>query len=94
VLHTGRGLATDAAAMLTRLAFSEPGIDRVEIHCDWGNAASIRVPRRRGYRTGITGMDGIGEYAGERSAALMIWRLTRAELAEQAVDGPLLARSE
>lgn len=47
---TGRGVMTRAAARVTDIALSLPGIDRVEIHCDAANAASAAVPRRLGYR--------------------------------------------
>jgi RimJ/RimL family protein N-acetyltransferase len=47
--HTGRGLATRGAAALTQLALTNPGIDRVEIHCDRRNIASARIPERLGY---------------------------------------------
>ena len=63
--HTGRGLATDAASLLTGLAFESPDVDEVQIRCDPSNAASARVPRRIGYR-----LDGGG--------ALDVWRITRA----------------
>ena len=46
---TGRGLMTEAAAALTRVAFDIDGVDRVEIHCDPQNTASAAVPRRLGY---------------------------------------------
>jgi RimJ/RimL family protein N-acetyltransferase len=50
VAHTGLGYATAAATALTQTALSLPGIERVEIHCDEGNAASSAVARRIGYR--------------------------------------------
>lgn len=50
VNHTGRGLATRAAETLTRVAFDVLRVDRVEIRCDRGNAASVRIPERLGYR--------------------------------------------
>jgi len=50
VSHTRLGYATAAARALTRTALSLPGVERVEIHCDEGNAASAGVPRRIGYR--------------------------------------------
>jgi RimJ/RimL family protein N-acetyltransferase len=81
VMHTGNGLATEAAAALTRLAFAAPGIDRVEIRCDPRNAGSARVPRRLGYRVETIAAGG-NESAVDDPAGLMIWRLTRAELAE------------
>lgn len=48
--HTGRGIATHAAAALTTAALELPGIHRVEIRCDEANAASAAVPRKLGYR--------------------------------------------
>ncbi|WP_018656601.1 GNAT family N-acetyltransferase [Actinomadura flavalba] len=47
--HTGRGLATGAAGALTRAGLALPGVRRLEIHCDVGNAASAAVARRLGY---------------------------------------------
>lgn len=47
---TNRGLATEIAAALTRVAFTLPQIDRVEIHCDPANVRSAAVPRKLGYR--------------------------------------------
>ncbi|WP_051731754.1 GNAT family N-acetyltransferase [Kitasatospora phosalacinea] len=47
--HTGRGLATAAARVLTGAALALPGVTRTEIHCDEANAASAAVPRKLGY---------------------------------------------
>lgn len=47
---TGQGFATEAAGALGDAAFRLDGIDRVEIRCDPDNEASMRVPRRLGYR--------------------------------------------
>ena len=47
--QTGRGLAKRASAVLTRLAFASPEIDRVEIRCDRLNVASMRIPERLGF---------------------------------------------
>ena len=46
---TGRGLATEATAALTRVALELVGVGRVEIHVDPANAASIAIPRRLGF---------------------------------------------
>jgi len=67
--HTGRGLATRAAEALTRVAFTDPTVDRVEIRCDPGNAASARVPARLGYRV----------VEPKEPTDLQVWELTRAE---------------
>jgi RimJ/RimL family protein N-acetyltransferase len=45
----GNGYATEATATLTAVAFSACGVDRVEIHVDPANAASLRIPERLGY---------------------------------------------
>jgi RimJ/RimL family protein N-acetyltransferase len=49
--RTGRGFATSAARALTDAAFASPlGVERVEIHMDQANLASVAVPRKLGYR--------------------------------------------
>ena len=67
--HTGRGLATRAAAVLTEVALASPLIDHVEIRCEVGNAASARVPARLGYDMSVVVRDGTAE--------LQVWRLSR-----------------
>jgi RimJ/RimL family protein N-acetyltransferase len=47
--HTGRGLATESSAALTRVAFALCEVDRVEIRVDPANALSLPVPRKLGY---------------------------------------------
>lgn len=47
--HVGRGIATEAAGMLTAAAFQITGIDAVEIHHDKANVASGRVPEKLGF---------------------------------------------
>lgn len=69
---TGRGLATRAAAALTRVAFASSDIAHVEIRCDRRNVASGRVPARLGYRDTVM-------MATHGAADLVAWRLTRAE---------------
>ena len=48
--HTGRGLVTEAADLLTAAGLGLDGIERVEIHCDQANVRSAAVPARLGYR--------------------------------------------
>lgn len=48
--HVRRGLASAAAATLTRAGLQLPGVSRMEIHCDPANSASAGVPQRLGYR--------------------------------------------
>jgi RimJ/RimL family protein N-acetyltransferase len=45
----GRGLATETAAALTRMAFEIEKLSRVEIHCGSANLASAGVARKLGY---------------------------------------------
>jgi len=47
--QAGQGLATEAAAALTRVAFELCGAQRVDIRCDPANAASRAIPRKLGY---------------------------------------------
>lgn len=46
---TRRGIATESAAALTRVGFEVCGADRIEIHIDPRNEASLGVPRKLGY---------------------------------------------
>ncbi len=45
----GTGLATEATAALTRVAFELCGVDRVEIHVDPRNERSSAIPLKLGY---------------------------------------------
>ena len=44
-----RGLASEAAGALVRIGFEHLGLDRIEIHVEPSNLASIGVPRRLGF---------------------------------------------
>jgi RimJ/RimL family protein N-acetyltransferase len=46
----GQGLATEAAAALTRVAFDVCRVDRVEIRVDPANGASLAIPRKLGFK--------------------------------------------
>lgn len=75
--HQGRGIATEAAAVLTEAALALPGIGFVEIHHDKANERSSGVPRRLGYRF-------IGEHTETVHAPGEIgidcqWRITAAQ---------------
>jgi RimJ/RimL family protein N-acetyltransferase len=48
--HSGHGIGTEAASMLTRAALALPGVGRVEIRCDEANARSAAIPRKLGFR--------------------------------------------
>jgi RimJ/RimL family protein N-acetyltransferase len=81
VRHTGRGLATEATASLTRVAFTSPEIESIEIRCDPRNLASARVPERLGYHVAGVVEPGKDSIAGS-NAEITIWRLSRAEFHE------------
>jgi RimJ/RimL family protein N-acetyltransferase len=52
--HVGRGLASEAASAVVRLAFEVQHVDRVELHHSAGNAASAGVPRKLGFTLDAT----------------------------------------
>jgi RimJ/RimL family protein N-acetyltransferase len=52
--HSGHGLATEATAALTRVAFEIEGMHCVEIHCDRDNVRSARIPQKLGFRHDAT----------------------------------------
>jgi RimJ/RimL family protein N-acetyltransferase len=69
--QTRRGFGTSAAAAITDVALTLPGVSRVEIHCDEANTASAAIPRKLGYR-----LDRVEERKPEapgESGRLMIW---------------------
>ncbi len=47
--HINQGLATEATAALTKVAFVIDHVERVEIHCDPDNVRSSAVPRKLGF---------------------------------------------
>ncbi|MEX0272145.1 GNAT family N-acetyltransferase [Leptolyngbyaceae cyanobacterium UHCC 1019] len=52
--HINHGLATEAAAALTKVAFEVNQVTRVEIHCAPTNLASAAVPRKLGFTHEVT----------------------------------------
>jgi RimJ/RimL family protein N-acetyltransferase len=69
--HTGRGLATEVAGVLTRVALGLPEIQRVEIHTDEGNARSAAVPQRLGYH--LARVDEYEPRTSSETGRLQIW---------------------
>lgn len=78
--HEGRGLVTEAAAALTRVAIDVHGLERVEIHCDPRNVRSAAVPARLGYVHDGT-LRGRGRTVEGARRDTMIWSLFDHELA-------------
>ncbi len=74
--QVGRGVATEAARLLTEAAFVVPDVNHVEIRHDLANVASGRVPEKLGY-TEVARDDVEIDNPGEIGVQL-VWRLTRA----------------
>ena len=74
--HTGRGVATAAAAALTEAALALPGVDHVEIHHDQLNLASERVPAKLGYAHVDTRPETRFARALADSGISKVWRIT------------------
>ncbi len=73
--RVGRGLATEAAAALTRVGFERTGLRLIEIHCDPENRRSSAIPARLGYTLATT-VPACLKSADGTPRDTMIWRLT------------------
>jgi RimJ/RimL family protein N-acetyltransferase len=76
--HINQGLATEAAAALTHVAFEVNQVQRVEIHNDPENVASAAVPRKLGFVHEATLRQRTTGPEGERRDAMM-WTLLASE---------------
>lgn len=77
--HVGRGLATEAAAALTRVAFQVERVRRLEIRCDPLNTRSAAIPAKLGFRHEATLRgDAVAPDGGPRDT--MVWGLLADEL--------------
>jgi RimJ/RimL family protein N-acetyltransferase len=77
--HTHQGLATEAAAALTKTGFLHEKLDRVEIHCDPLNTASAGVPRRLGFTHEATLRRRIPGGSDDERRDSMIWTMFAAD---------------
>nr|MBP7632054.1 GNAT family N-acetyltransferase [Acidimicrobiales bacterium] len=75
--HTRQGYATEIAHAVTEAAFTDPDIDRVEIHHDRANEASAAVPRALGFR--YVDYRKSEPVAPGETGAVCTWRTTRPE---------------
>jgi RimJ/RimL family protein N-acetyltransferase len=73
----GRGVATEASAALTRVAFEVHKVDRVEIRCDPRNHRSAGVPRKLAFVHEATLRQNERDVSGELRDT-MVWALIRA----------------
>ena len=76
--YTRAGYATEAAAALTRLAFTDPDVQHVEIRCDPQNEISARIPRRLGFRHVETLVGNLTTPSGA-ARDTMVWRMRRGD---------------
>lgn len=77
--HLGKGIARRASEGLTTMAFTVPGIDRVEIHHDITNVASRRIPEQLGFRLIGKATPNRDLMAPAETGVDLVWRITRDE---------------
>ncbi len=78
--HVGRGLATEAALALVKVAFEVAKVERVEIHCRPDNVASAAVPRKLEFTHEATRRE-LSRDADGTAHDSMIWTLLGREYA-------------
>lgn len=72
--HTGQGLMTEAAGLLTVAALEMPDVETVEIHHDVRNVASGGIPQRLGYERVGEAPKKFTELAPGESGVHVAWR--------------------
>jgi RimJ/RimL family protein N-acetyltransferase len=72
--HVNQGLATEAAAALTKVAFEVNQVSRVQIDCDATNFKSAAVPRKLGFIHEATLRQRVENHEGHKQDS-MIWSL-------------------
>jgi RimJ/RimL family protein N-acetyltransferase len=88
--YINQGLATEASAALTKVAFEVDQVNRIEIHCDPRNVRSAAVPKKLGFHHEAT-LRQREQAADGRWLDRMVWTL----LAEEYPASPAaLARIE
>jgi RimJ/RimL family protein N-acetyltransferase len=73
--HLREGIATKAAAELTRAAFALRPVTRVEISCDATNARSAAVPRKLGYR--LVSPESGSDHDANATPPTIVWAIDR-----------------
>ena len=81
--RSGRGVATEAARLMTDVGLGLDGVDRVEIRCDPDHRASQAVPRKLGFRLRETLPPDPGHPGGPRETAVWERRAGAAEPDDQ-----------
>ncbi len=72
--QAGRGLATEATRILSAIGLRLAGVERLEIHCDPRNGASVAIPRKLGYDHRETHQGPVRE-DGAPARETMVWVL-------------------
>lgn len=89
--HIGRGLATEIAASMTKVAMELYRIPRLEIHCGPANVRSAAIPRKLGYLHECTRRRHLPLHDGTFRDT-MIWTLLADEYAgSPAAEAPVAA---
>jgi RimJ/RimL family protein N-acetyltransferase len=88
--HVDRGLATEAAAALVKVAFELAHVERVEIHCRPDNAASAAVPRKLAFMHEATRRE-VSRDAGGTPHDSMVWTLLGREYPESPASKAAIA---
>lgn len=76
--YLNQGIATAASRALTDLAFTVPGIDRVQISHDSSNLASARVPAKLGYHR-LPNRTAVAEQGPAGTGIEGLWIITKTE---------------
>lgn len=94
VAHTRHGVASQAAAALTRVAFELGQLQAMEIRCDARNIASAAVPRKLGYQLFASELADSANAVNGRIETL-VWLLTAAQYPHSPASAqPVRAYSE
>ena len=84
--RVGQGFAREAAAVLTKAAFRVCGVERVEIHVDPANEASLRIPRALGFTEEGTLRRRLPAIEGEPPRDSVVFTLFAEDLEESPVE--------
>jgi RimJ/RimL family protein N-acetyltransferase len=86
--HQHKGMATEVAAALTRVAFAIDRVRRVHIHCVPSNVKSARIPERLGFLMEGTLRKRLPKASGELED-MMVWTMMDTEY-----EGSTLSNAE
>ena len=89
--RAGQGLATEASAALTRVAFAVCGVDRVEIRTDPANERSAAIPSKLGFTREATLRRRLPGGRDRERRDVVVFSLFRDELSRTAAAGATVA---